>query len=109
MANNDDYPSDCPVVFFDVSVGGEPVGTIEFILRSDIVPRTAENFRTLCCEETGSTVGTYKGSTLHRIIPEFMLQGGDFEKSNGTGGLQFYRCNLVEMFQDRKVDLRPSI
>lgn len=77
--------------YFDVSIGGEPSGRIIFKLYDDVVPKTATNFRTLCqgVELSGKQCG-YKGSIFHRVIPQFMLQGGDFTNHNGTGGISIY-------------------
>ena len=74
-----------PIVFFDVSIGGQEVGRIKMELFADVVPKTAENFRQLCTGEfrkDGVPVG-YKGATFHRIIKDFMVQGerGSVEES----------------------------
>jgi peptidylprolyl isomerase len=80
-------------VFFNVSIGGRPEGRIVFELFSD-TPRTTDNFRSLCTGEAG--VGRsgkplhYRGSVFHRIIPQFMIQGGDFTRGDGTGGESIY-------------------
>jgi peptidylprolyl isomerase len=74
-------------VFFEVSADGEPLGRIEFKLYDDVVPETTRNFRELA---TGQNGFGYKGSPFHRVIPDFMLQGGDFTNQNGTGGNSIY-------------------
>jgi len=81
-----------PKVFFDISIGGTAAGRIEMELFADTCPKTAENFLQLCVG-TKSKSGKmlhYKGSPFHRVIPDFMCQGGDFTAGNGTGGESIY-------------------
>jgi len=97
---------DNPVVFFDIAVGGHPIGRLKLELYKHVVPKTCENFRQLCVGEfklNRMPIG-YKNSIIHRVMKDFMIQGGDFVKGDGNGSLSIFG----ERFPDENFELKHT-
>lgn len=97
-------------VYFDIEIDQKPVGRIVIGLHGGVVPKTVHNFETLSRGDTkmGSVSLMYKGSTFHRIIPGFMIQGGDITKHNGTGGRSVYGTSNDGRFHDENFVLQHT-
>eukprot|EP00003_Mantamonas_plastica_P021233 TRINITY_DN3428_c0_g1_i1.p2 TRINITY_DN3428_c0_g1~~TRINITY_DN3428_c0_g1_i1.p2 ORF type:complete len:198 (-),score=54.43 TRINITY_DN3428_c0_g1_i1:86-679(-) len=98
---------DNPVVFFDIEIAGKEMGRIVMELFADVTPKTAENFRQLCTGEykkDGEPVG-YKNAGFHRVIKDFMVQGGDFISGDGTGTFSIYD---EKEFEDENFELKHT-
>ena len=91
-----------PKVYLKITIDGKPFDPIVIEVNKKITPRTAENFRALCTGEKNGL--SFKNSVFHRIIPEFMIQGGDITAFNGTGGMSIYG----KKFKDENFKLKHS-
>lgn len=95
---------DNPVVFFDITIQGKPMGRIIMELFNNVVPRTAENFRKLCTGEVkhGGVALGYKGCPFHRVVKDFVIQGGDILAKDGTGCISIYGAEFEDESFTRK-------
>nr|WSU78232.1 peptidylprolyl isomerase [Streptomyces anulatus] len=95
-----------PEVYFDIALNHSFAGRVTMTLFADSAPLAAENFRVLCAGEkkAENTALHYQGTPFHRVIPDFVLQGGDTTKGNGTGGLSIYGAEFADENLDQKHD-----
>ncbi|OXG82619.1 peptidylprolyl isomerase [Cryptococcus neoformans var. grubii Br795] len=105
--NKDDKP--LPNVFFKISINGKEVGKVVIKLYDDVVPKTCANFRSLCTGKKPDQTPlppsfTYRSTPFHRIIPNFMIQSGDFERQDGTGGVSIYGEKFPDENFEKKHD-----
>lgn len=109
MTKDDENKKPLPNCFFEVVIGGDKAQRVEFKLYDDVCPKTAANFRALCTgkkadgEALPKNFG-YEGTIFHRIIPGFMVQGGDFERKDGTGGVSIYGTKFDDENFEKKHD-----
>ncbi|XP_053975182.1 peptidyl-prolyl cis-trans isomerase D [Hylaeus anthracinus] len=100
LKNETSSINDNPIVFLDIAVESEKVGRVVIQLFKDVVPRTAENFRALCTGEKGIGINGkklhYKGSIFHKVLPQFMIQGGDIINFDGTSGESIYGAQFED-------------
>jgi peptidylprolyl isomerase len=94
--------------YFDISIDKQPAGRIVFGLYGNVVPKTVHNFEKLCLgtEVMGGIMLAYEKTIFHRIIPNFMIQGGDFTRHDGTGGRSIYGTRMNGKFQDENFELK---
>jgi cyclophilin family peptidyl-prolyl cis-trans isomerase len=106
LKKNIDLNDTSNYVYFDIQIGEEKMGKIIIQLFDEEVPKTCKNFRTLCCKNilNNSSKPSFVGTKFHRVIPNFMIQGGDITRGDGTGGFSIYG----ERFDDENFELKHN-